>query len=87
MLDTMTQHLQGINKEKVLKSFDFRTFLKSLARPCGGDKRDRTADLLNAIQALSQLSYTPIFGADIISLIIIATEQEFVKRYAEKLAI
>ena len=25
----------------------------------GGDKRDRTADLLNAIQALSQLSYTP----------------------------
>ena len=24
----------------------------------GGDKRDRTADLLNAIQALSQLSYT-----------------------------
>ena len=27
----------------------------------GGDKRDRTADLLNAIQALSQLSYTPIW--------------------------
>ena len=27
--------------------------------PFGGDKRDRTADLLNAIQALSQLSYTP----------------------------
>ena len=26
--------------------------------PCG-DKRDRTADLLNAIQALSQLSYIP----------------------------
>ena len=26
----------------------------------GGDKRDRTADLLNAIQALSQLSYTPL---------------------------
>ena len=24
-----------------------------------GDKRDRTADLLNAIQALSHLSYTP----------------------------
>ena len=29
----------------------------------GGDKRDRTADLLNAIQALSQLSYTPIFSS------------------------
>ena len=26
----------------------------------GGDKRDRTADLLNAIQTLSQLSYTPM---------------------------
>ena len=38
-------------KKKALKSYDFRTF--------GGDKRDRTADLLNAIQALSQLSYTP----------------------------
>ena len=25
----------------------------------GGDKEDRTPDLLNAIQALSQLSYTP----------------------------
>ena len=26
----------------------------------GGDNRDRTGDLLNAIQALSQLSYTPM---------------------------
>ena len=26
----------------------------------GGDKRDRTADLLHAMQALSQLSYTPL---------------------------
>src|SRR5690606_23830337 len=26
---------------------------------CGGGKRDRTADLLHAMQALSQLSYTP----------------------------
>ena len=44
------------NKEKVLKTEAFRTVR-------GGDKRDRTADLLNAIQALSQLSYTPIFGS------------------------
>ena len=29
----------------------------------GGGKRDRTADLLNAIQALSQLSYTPTLGS------------------------
>jgi hypothetical protein len=28
----------------------------------GGDKRDRTADLLHAMQALSQLSYTPTSG-------------------------
>ena len=28
----------------------------------GGDKRVRTAGLLNAIQALYQLSYTPVFG-------------------------
>ena len=28
----------------------------------GGAKRSRTADLLNAIQALYQLSYTPIIG-------------------------
>ena len=27
----------------------------------GGDKRDRTADLLRARQALSQLSYGPVF--------------------------
>lgn len=26
----------------------------------GGDKEDRTPDLLNAIQALSQLSYAPV---------------------------
>ena len=34
----------------------------------GGDKRDRTADLLNAIQALSQLSYTPMFSCGFIQL-------------------
>ena len=27
----------------------------------GGDKQDRTADLLHAMQALSQLSYTPFY--------------------------
>ena len=30
-----------------------------MIRHCGGGKRDRTADLLHAMQALSQLSYTP----------------------------
>ena len=47
------------NREKVLKSHDFRTFHAEPNFCFGGDKRDRTADLLNAIQALSQLSYTP----------------------------
>ena len=51
-------------KEKAPKSEDFEAF--------GGDKRDRTADLLNAIQALSQLSYTPIFGSLSDSFCIIA---------------
>ena len=40
-------------QKKALKTNGFQGF-------DGGDKRDRTADLLNAIQALSQLSYTPI---------------------------
>ena len=39
----------------------------------GGDKRDRTADLLNAIQALSQLSYTPIFGFAFVSWPVVLT--------------
>jgi hypothetical protein len=33
--------------------------LKDLVPRSGGGKRDRTADLLHAMQALSQLSYTP----------------------------
>ncbi len=34
----------------------------------GGGKRDRTADLLHAMQALSQLSYTPKFESRLFSL-------------------
>ena len=39
--------------------------LRALCQRChmlrgGGAERDRTADLLNAIQALSQLSYGPV---------------------------
>ena len=47
----MYQNLMGITKPQGF----------CLAVCCfGGDKRDRTADLLNAIQTLSQLSYTPV---------------------------
>ena len=42
--------------EKDWKSFDFQS------KSFGGDKRDRTADLMTASHALSQLSYTPIGG-------------------------
>ena len=43
---------------------DTKKGLRKLRNPLnfGGAKRDRTADLLNAIQALSQLSYGPIRG-------------------------
>ena len=34
---------------------------------CGGDERVRTDGLLLARQALSQLSYTPVFGCDQLS--------------------
>ena len=47
----------------------------------GGDKRDRTADLLNAIQALSQLSYTPILCRLAADLINIADLPQNVKPY------
>ena len=46
---------------------------KCFKASCGGDKRDRTADLLNAIQALSQLSYTPT-GPPIQSASVIITK-------------
>ena len=42
----------------------FRIILDVFESVSGGDKRDRTADLYNAIVALYQLSYIPV-GADI----------------------
>ena len=48
------QNKSTAEQQKALKTNGFQGF-------DGGDKRDRTADLLNAIQALSQLSYTPIY--------------------------
>jgi hypothetical protein len=41
--------------------FNFRCEINALLRIIGGAKRDRTADLFNAIEALSQLSYSPTF--------------------------
>ena len=36
-----------------------KEFIQANDTKFGGDKRDRTADLLHAMQALYQLSYTP----------------------------
>ena len=43
-------------------------FVKELAKKPGGAKRDRTADLLRARQALSQLSYSPIASYQVIDV-------------------
>ena len=52
--------MSGMHR-KTPEMFPFQVFSVHPTNFSGGDKRDRTADLLNAIQALSQLSYTPIF--------------------------
>jgi hypothetical protein len=39
----------------------FSNEITTKIRKFGGGKRDRTADLLHAMQALSQLSYTPVY--------------------------
>ena len=43
----------------ILHRLDIAADLAGLSISSGGGKRDRTADLLHAMQALSQLSYTP----------------------------
>ena len=55
----LTQNHGHCRKHKAKNPFLFRNEFSLLLLEVGGDKRDRTADLLNAIQALSQLSYTP----------------------------
>ena len=52
---------------------------KSEQDSCGGDDRDRTDYLLNAIQALSQVSYTPTGDTRIKCFIIIPNLPLFVK--------
>ena len=46
-------NIQGSTKQK-------RFGKKAKPLETGGGKRDRTADLLHAMQALYQLSYTPV---------------------------
>ncbi len=50
------------NGEKKSRNLTISGLFPHFCHPIGGDKRDRTADLLNAIQALSRLDdYTPTF--------------------------
>jgi hypothetical protein len=44
---------------KTKNPFHEETSFSLLLTEVGGDKRDRTADLMTASHALSQLSYTP----------------------------
>ena len=52
--------------KNVRKKTCFRVKTGLFTHPFGGDKRDRTADLLNAIQALSRLDrlHTPLNRAN-----------------------
>ena len=58
-LEPPTSRLSGVRSNRLSYKPIFPAF-RLFPQAFGGDKRDRTADLLNAIQALSQLSYTPI---------------------------
>ena len=76
--------------KKVRKKACFQMKTSLFASQNGGDKRHRTADLLNAIQALSQLSYTPIFTSACVPhkpLLYDTTDWEKVKRESEKILI
>ena len=69
-----------VEKGKGLFSHENKPFYT----PFGGDKRDRTADLLNAIQALSQLSYTPdSFRLSLEARVILSDGRAFVKGVLE----
>ena len=46
------------------RDLDVQTSANHFEQCFGGGKRDRTADLLHAMQALSQLSYTPARSTD-----------------------
>ena len=50
------------NMKKGLSSFDNKPF--PVIRPSGGDKGNRTPDLMTASHALSQLSYTPVYSPE-----------------------
>ena len=56
-------HIRNIKFQEINKTASHQTY--GFIYKIGGAKEDRTPDLLNAIQALSQLSYNPnVFKRD-----------------------
>ena len=55
----LAAHHRTIKRKKSRNYAGLWMLLDFLEYRFGGGKRDRTADLLHAMQALSQLSYTP----------------------------
>ncbi len=51
-----------------MSSNSWLLLLAKFSTDYGGAMRDRTADLLRAKQALSQLSYSPIIGNEVVGL-------------------
>ena len=65
-LEPPTSRLSGVRSNRLSYKPIWLWCISSHSH-CGGDEEDRTPDLLLARQALSQLSYTPIFGIFIYS--------------------
>ena len=68
-VDLVSFYRTCLNNKKALIRYIsrlYRTISYYIGLEFGGDNRDRTDDLLNAIQALSQLSYIPIKDSDMI---------------------
>ncbi len=60
-LEPPTSRLSGVRSNRLSYKPIWSSAVQFSLTALGGDKRDRTVDLLLAKQALSQLSYTPIF--------------------------
>ena len=60
-LEPPTSRLSGVRSNRLSYKPIWSSAVQLSLTALGGDKRDRTVDLLLAKQALSQLSYTPIF--------------------------
>ena len=61
-LEPPTSRLSGVRSNRLSYKPIWSSAVQLSLTALGGDKRDRTVDLLLAKQALSQLSYTPISG-------------------------